>query len=516
MSGKVWLVGAGPGDPGLFTLKGRKVLEQAEVVVYDSLVGDGVLSMVPKEAERINVGKRAGHHLVPQDQINEILLNKALEGKRVVRLKGGDPFLFGRGGEELELLTEYQIPFEVVPGVTSPIAVPAYNGIPVTHRDYCSSVHIITGHKKAGQQYNINFKALVETKGTLVFLMGVTALEDICSSLLEAGMDPDTPAAILQQGTTAGQKKIVATVATLKEQVERQGIQTPAIIVVGGVCQVADRFAWYEHMPLFGYKVLVTRPKELVSSMARKLRVLGAEVLELPAIAIAPVQSDEAVKEAMSHLETYQWIVFTSPSGVRIFFDDFMKKQGVDIRRLGNAKIAALGSGTARELRSRGLIPDLIPEVYDGRSLGEKLAQVCEKDAKLLIPRAAIGSHEIIEALAKRADLQVTDLATYDTLYESTGPVDAAKEFEQGRIHCAVFTSASTVKGFVRALPGLDYTKVKAACIGKQTKAAADAYGMETYMAKRADMDALTELVVEMKKERTAKASAREMNGDSK
>ena len=176
MNGKVWLVGAGPGDPGLFTLKGKKVLEQAEVVVYDSLVGDGVLSMVPREAELINVGKRAGHHLVPQDQINEILLEKALEGKRVVRLKGGDPFLFGRGGEELELLQEHQIPFEVVPGVTSPIAVPAYNGIPVTHRDYCSSVHIITGHKKAGQQYNINFKALVETKGTLVFLMGVTAL----------------------------------------------------------------------------------------------------------------------------------------------------------------------------------------------------------------------------------------------------------------------------------------------------------------------------------------------------
>lgn len=516
MNGKVWLVGAGPGDPGLFTLKGKKVLEQAEVVVYDSLVGDGVLSMVPREAELINVGKRAGHHLVPQDQINEILLEKALEGKRVVRLKGGDPFLFGRGGEELELLQEHQIPFEVVPGVTSPIAVPAYNGIPVTHRDYCSSVHIITGHKKAGQQYNINFKALVETKGTLVFLMGVTALGDICSSLLDAGMDPDTPAAILQQGTTAGQKKIVATVSTLKAEVDRRGIQTPAIIVVGGVCEVADRFAWYEHMPLFGYKVLLTRPKELVSAMSAKLRRLGAEVLELPAIAIAPVKEEDKVKEALDRLEEYQWIVFTSPSGVRIFLDDLMKKYKADIRRLGNAKIAALGSGTARELGRRGLIPDLIPEVYDGRSLGEKLAEVCEKGAKVLIPRAAIGSHEIIEALGTRTDLQITDLATYDTLYEKSRLIDAAKEFEQGKIHCAVFTSASTVKGFVKALPELDYTKVKAACIGKQTKAAADAFGMETYMAPKAEMDALADLIVEMKNRETAKDTVRKMNGDNK
>lgn len=499
MNGKVWLVGAGPGDLGLFTLKGKKVLEEAEVVVYDSLVGDGVLSMVPKTAELINVGKRAGHHLVPQDQINEILLEKALEGKRVVRLKGGDPFLFGRGGEELELLTEHQIPFEVVPGVTSPIAVPAYNGIPVTHRDYCSSVHIITGHKKAGQEYNINFKALVETKGTLVFLMGVTALGDICSSLLKAGMDPDTPAAVLQQGTTAGQKKIVATVATLKEEVERKGIQTPAIIVVGGVCQVADRFAWYEHMPLFGYKVLVTRPKELVSAMSAKLRRLGAEVLELPAIAISPVKEEEMIKEAMKKLGQYQWIVFTSPSGVRIFVDELMKKYETDIRRLGNVKIAALGSGTARELRRRGLIPDLMPEVYDGKSLGEKLAVVCEKNAKVLIPRAAIGNQEIIEALSAREDLEITDLATYDTFYEKSDLIDVAREFELGRIQCAVFTSASTVKGFVSALPELDYTKVKAACIGKQTKAAADAYGMETYMAQKAEMDALVDLVVEMK-----------------
>ena len=498
-NGKVWLVGAGPGDIGLFTLKGKKILDQAEVVVYDSLVGDGVLAMVPKGVKTINVGKRAGHHLVPQDQINRILLEEAQKGYRVVRLKGGDPFLFGRGGEELELLKEHQIPFEVVPGVTSSIAVPAYNGIPVTHRDYCSSVHIITGHKKAGQEYDINFKALVDTKGTLVFLMGVTALEDICLNLIKAGMSPDTPAAILQQGTTAGQKKIVSVLSDLKAEVDRQGIKTPAIIVVGGVCETADKFSWYEHLPLFGCKVLVTRPRELTSVMAEKLRMQGAEVLELPAIAVSAVKDRSKIKKELECIDSYQWMAFTSPSGVRIFFDECMKDLHMDIRRLGNLKIAALGTGTGRALKERGIFPDLMPAVFDGKALGEELAAKCEPGARILIPRAAIGTKELMEALQVRDDLMVTDLPVYDTVYEQSELVDEAKAFEQGGLHCAVFTSASTVRGFVNAVPDLDYTKVTAACIGRQTKEAADAYGMKTYMAERATIDSLVDLVAELK-----------------
>ena len=269
-AGKVWLVGAGPGDIGLFTLKGMETLKNAQVVVYDSLVGQGVLSQIPAGVRLINVGKRASHHIMPQEQINQVLVDEAKKGYRVVRLKGGDPFLFGRGGEELELLTKEGIPYEVVPGVTSPLAVPAYNGIPVTHRNFCSSLHIITGHKKQGEAYDIDFDALVRTKGTLVFLMGVTALPDICSSLLRAGMPGEMPAAVLQKGTTAGQKRIVATVSTLEEEVKRQGIETPAIIVVGEVCSLADTFGWYEKLPLAGYKVLVTRPRETVSTMSKK------------------------------------------------------------------------------------------------------------------------------------------------------------------------------------------------------------------------------------------------------
>lgn len=491
--GKVWLVGAGPGDPGLFTLKGKEVLSRAEVVVYDALVGSGVLTMIPKDAELINVGKRSSNHLAPQETINRILVEAAKKGKRVVRLKGGDPFLFGRGGEEMELLKLEKIPCEVVPGVTSAIAVPAYNGIPVTHRDFCSSVHIITGHKKKDEKYDIDFEALVRTKGTLVFLMGVKALPDIMKGLLENGCDPFMPAAILQKGTLAGQKRIVATVSTLEEEVERQGVETPAIIVVGKVCDLAQEFAWYEELPLAGKKILVTRPRELVSVMSRKLREKGAEVLELPAICTVPIPDNALLQKAIKELNTYQWLVFTSPSGVRIFFDE-LRAEKKDIRALAGLQIAALGSGTAKVLESHGLYPELIPEIFDGEALGKALAEKLSGTEKLLIPRAALGGRELIEELQKKG-VVVDDIPTYDTLYETPGAVDEKAEFDAGTVDYAVFTSASTVRGFEQAVKGIDFSKVKAVCIGRQTKAAADALGMETYMAEKATMDSVVACV---------------------
>ena len=491
--GKVWLVGAGPGDPGLFTLKGKEVLSRADVVVYDALVGSGVLTMIPKDAELINVGKRSSNHLAPQETINRILVEEAKKGKRVVRLKGGDPFLFGRGGEEMELLKLEKIPCEVVPGVTSAIAVPAYNGIPVTHRDFCSSVHIITGHKKKDEKYDIDFEALVRTKGTLVFLMGVKALPDIMKGLLENGCDPFMPAAILQKGTLAGQKRIVATVSTLEEEVERQGVETPAIIVVGKVCDLAQEFAWYEELPLAGKKILVTRPRELVSVMSRKLREKGAEVLELPAICTVPIPDNALRQKAIKELTTYQWLVFTSPSGVRIFFDE-LRAEKKDIRALAGLQIAALGSGTAKVLESHGLYPELIPEIFDGEALGKALAEKLSGTEKLLIPRAALGGRELIEELQKKG-VVVDDIPTYDTLYETPGAVDEKAEFDAGTGDYAVFTSASTVRGFEQAVKGIDFSKVKAVCIGRQTKAAADALGMETYMAEKATMDSVVACV---------------------
>lgn len=498
-TGKVWLVGAGPGDIGLFTKKGMEVLQNAEVVVYDSLVGQGVLSMIPKDAITINVGKRAGNHTLPQEEINKVLLEQAQKGYRVVRLKGGDPFLFGRGGEELVLLKEHHIPYEIVPGVTSPLAVPAYNGIPVTHRDFCSSLHIITGHKKAGMEYDIDFEALVRTKGTLVFLMGVGALEDICNCLMKAGMDPDMPAAILQQGTTAGQKRIVATVGTLKAEVDRQGIETPAIIVVGKVCSLEKEFAWYEDLPLAGYKVLLTRPRDLISSTAQKLRAQGAEVLELPAIRTEAIEDNETLRCAWKQMNEYQWLVFTSPTGVKIFFEQ-MKKECFDIRALGNVKIAAIGEGTKKALRERGLFVDLVPEIYDGENLARALAAQLSGKEKILIPRAEAGNPELVKIL-EEAGACVEDVPTYRTCYENQDIIDEAAEFEKGKIDCAVFTSASTVRGFAEAVKGLDFSKVKAACIGKQTRAEAEKYGMQTWMAEKATMDSLVQLVIDMKNE---------------
>jgi uroporphyrinogen III methyltransferase/synthase len=493
-TGKVWLVGAGPSDPGLFTLKGKAVLEQAEVVVYDALAGTGVLSMIPAEAEVINVGKRSSHHTLPQEQISELLVEKALEGKQVVRLKGGDPFLFGRGGEELELLVKNNIPFEVVPGVTSALSVPAYQGIPVTHRDYCSSLHIITGHKRAGQTLDIDFEALVRTGGTLVFLMGVSALGDICRGLLSAGIEPEKPAALLIQGTTAHQERIVATVATLEGEVMRQGAKTPAIIVVGDVCRLADEFSWYDRQPLGGARVLLTRPKELVSETASRMRALGADVLEIPAIRTVKIQENERFHHALRRLHKYQWVVFTSPTGVRIFFEE-MAACRIDHRSLFEVHFAVIGSGTKKELEKRGFYPDLMPEIYDGEHLGLALAKACEGSERIMIPRAAIGSQELTAALDEK-QLSYDDIATYDTEYENGGCIDLGAELDS--IDYVVFTSASTVRGFAAAAGQKDLALVKAVCIGKQTKAAADALGMQTYVAQKPSIDSLVERLAEV------------------
>lgn len=492
--GKVWLVGAGPGDPGLLTIKGRQVLEKADVVLYDSLVGAGILAMIPQEARAVNVGKRSGRHTMPQKEMNARILEEARNGNRVVRLKGGDPFLFGRGGEELELLAENDIPFEVVPGITSAIAVPACSGIPVTHRDYSSSLHIITGHRKDGEAPDLDYHSLVKTNGTLVFLMGMAALSDICRGLLDAGMQPDTPATVIQKGTTAGQKRVVAAISALPDVVKRAGIGTPAVLVVGKVCSLADTFEWYEKLPLSGYRVLMTRPAGTGSGIAQKLREMGAEVLEIPAIATVPIEQNRKLEEAIRNLQGYQWIAFTSPAGVRIFFEE-MQAYGADIRRLSGLKIAAIGRGTADELKKHGLFADLIPPVYDGGTLGERIAAEASPGDRILLPRTETGSQTILEKLKGFA---VDDVPTYRTCCRDTGAVDETRMFEHGEIDCAAFTSASGVRAFVKANPDLDCHLVKAACIGKQTQAAADAAGMETHCAREASADGLFELIVQM------------------
>ena len=294
------------------------------------------------------------------------------------------------------------------------------------------------------------------------------------------------------KGTTSGQKRIVATVSSLKEEVDRQGVETPAIIVVGKVCALAGEFAWYEKLPLAGMKVLVTRPKELISQMSEKLRRKGAEVLELPAVATVPIWPNPALSGCISSLSEYQWIVFTSPAGVRIFFDALAAEHR-DVRALGGVRVAAIGGGTAKALAERGIYTDLVPEVYDGESLGEALAGKCTGNERILIPRAAAGNQELVKALEKVRGVRVEDIPTYDTVYEKQDFIDERAEFENGSIDYAVFTSASTVRGFAKAVEGLDYSTVSAVCIGKQTQAAAAALGMKTYVAKQASMDSIVE-----------------------
>lgn len=493
MAGKVWLVGAGPSDVGLLTLKGKAVLEQAEVVVYDALVGSGILSLIPAGAEKINAGKRASNHTLRQEQTNELLLQKALEGKRVVRLKGGDPFLFGRGGEELELLEANGIPYEVVPGVTSAISVPAYCGIPVTHREYCSSVHIITGHKKKNEPLDIPFRALSETGGTLIFLMGISNLAEICQGLIQGGMSPSMPAAVLQKGTSAEQRALVADLQTLPQRAMEEKIEMPAIIVVGKVCQLQERFSWVEALPLFGCRVAVTRPKDRAGTLTGRLAELGAQVIEIPTISTERIVPNSLLDEILEQLSDFHWIVFTSPAGVQHFFAA-MFEAGKDIRRLAHAKFAAIGSATAAELKKYGILSDLIPEVYDAEHLGSALAATVKPEEKILIPRASQGSEALNDALQ---DYHYIDLPIYETnlLYPETP--DIAQDFTEHPQTVAVFTSASTVRGFAAAAQGLDFTKVTALCIGKQTAAQAAQYGMMTKTAKKATMDALVQLVLE-------------------
>ena len=489
--GKVWLVGAGPSDAGLFTLKGKSLLEQADVIVYDKLVGQGIMAMIPSDTETISVGKIASHHTIPQDDINQILLEKAQKGKKVVRLKGGDPFLFGRGGEELELLCKNSIPFEIVPGVPSAISVPAYNGIPVTHRDYCSSVHIITGHTKKEEGADIDYEALTRLNGTLVFLMGVTSLEKICQGLLDAGMDSVMPAALLEKGTTAHQRRVISTIQNLPMDVKKAGLKSPAIIVVGQVCNLEKRFNWAETRPLGRLKIAVTRPKDRSSSLAEKLAYEGAEVVLLPTIKIKKILNNKSLQEALQNVYKYQWIVFSSTAGVDAFYET-MEEIKMDIRELSGLKFAAIGLATKKAIETRGIFVDFVPKTYSGEALGEGLASLLSPKDHLLIPRANIGTDELLKPLVS-ARISFDDIPVYDTELVKI----AGSEIYDNSIDYVAFTSASTVHGFVHANPQLEFENISSICIGEQTANAAKEYGMNVSIANESTLDSMVQCLVE-------------------
>lgn len=440
MSGKVYLVGAGPGDPGLLTVRGAELIASADVICTDALVSPGVLARIPKTAEVIYVGKRAGAHTVPQDQTNRILIENAQAGKRVVRLKGGDPFVFGRGGEEAEALAAAGIACEVVPGISSGIAGPAYAGIPVTHRDHATAVMFVTGHE-SDESTGIDWETLAKFRGTLVLFMGIANLGVISRRLREHGMRADQPVAIISRATTLRQRTVTGTLETIEEAA--RGIETPALILIGTVVALRETVSWFETKPLYGKRVVVTRAREQASDLRRLLEESGADVVEFPTIEIAPPASFESLDTVIDAIDDYDWLIFTSSNGVASFFER-MQNKGKDARSLAGRMIAAVGESTADSLRARGIGPDLIPPKFQSTALLPLLDQD-QRGVRTAIVRAAAGSEELVNELRKRGG--DVDLAV---AYE-TKPI-AGDPAVLENIDFVTFTSGSTVDNFFSAV----------------------------------------------------------------
>jgi uroporphyrinogen III methyltransferase/synthase len=439
----VYLVGAGPGDPGLLTRRGEELLRRAEVVVYDRLASPALLGLVPVTAELVDVGKAPGRVAMAQEQINELLVARGAAGLEVVRLKGGDPFVFGRGGEEAEACRDAGVPFEVVPGVTSAIAAPAYAGIPVTHRGLSTSVTIVTGHEdptKPGT--DTDWAALARGGGTLVVLMGAGHLADITAALLAGGRAPSTPVAAVRWGTRPEQRTIRGTLATIAQL----GVESPSAIVIGEVA--ALDLGWFEQRPLFGRRVVVTRAREQASELRTRLEQLGAEVIELPSIALEPIDFE------LPALGGYAWLVFTSANGVDAFFDRGLARAGLDARALAGTRVACIGPGTNHALARRGIRADLVPERFVAESLLDAFPDPETSGARVLLARAELARDVLPEGLSARG-YDVDVLAVYRTVPVVADPADVAR-VRAGEVDAVTFTSSSTVSNFSEAVGPLD------------------------------------------------------------
>jgi uroporphyrinogen III methyltransferase/synthase len=501
--GRVYLVGGGPGDPGLLTLRGRDALGRADVVVYDALVSERLLAHAPAESERIYVGKRAGQHSMPQDKISALLVERARAGQTVVRLKGGDPFVFGRGGEEAVALSEAGVGFEVVPGVTAGVAAPAFGGIPVTHRDAASAVAFITGHEADERADSaLDWEALARFAGTLVFYMGVGKMEAICRRLVENGLDPETPAAAIRWGTTPRQRTVVGTAATLPGAAREAGIEPPAVVILGEVVRLRDRLAWFERRPLFGRRIAVTRARAQASRLAAALEELGAEAIEAPAIRIEPPEDPERLRVAVASCKAYDWIVFTSVNGVAAFFDA-LNEMGLDTRALAGRKIAAIGPATADRLAESGVLADCRPDEYTTAGIVAALAERLDlRGAKVLCPRADIAPPDLADALGERGAV-VDDVAAYRTVPDDAGGDVVAERLERGEIDWVTFTSSSTVRNFLATAPAgpIAESGVRVASIGPVTSATLREAGLEpTVEADPHTIPALIDAIVEYEK----------------
>lgn len=490
MTGVVYLVGAGPGDPGLITVRGREILAAADVVVYDRLIGAELLELCRADASQIYVGKEAARHAMTQDEINDLLVQHAQAGKMVCRLKGGDPFVFGRAGEEALHCRAHGVTFEVVPGVTSSIAAPAYAGIPVTHREVAASFAVVTGHTKDEEAP----PASLPTADTLVFLMGVRALPRIVQQLLENGRAPETPVALVRWGTTVQQEVVTGTLATIEAEVARAGLKPPALIVVGDVVNLRERLRWFDNRPLWGNTIIVTRAREQASGLVQGLKQHGAAVLECPTIRVEPLDDYSLLDASLARLAEFNWVVFTSANGVRHFWQR-LEGLGRDARALAVAKIAAIGPATAQALRERGLRADFIPDSSISENVAEGLLERGADVGQVLIT-GAVGGRDVLREKLLAAGTRVTTAPCYRTVPDNANAEAARELLTAGKVDWITFTSSSTVTNFIAAI-GEDTLAqcrptYRIACIGPITARTAQDNGLQPdVVAAQASIDAL-------------------------
>lgn len=513
--GKVFLVGAGPGDIGLLTIKGMKCLQKAEVVIYDFHLNAQVLNYISHDAEFIYAGKRGGHHTMTQDEINGVLVKKAEEGKIICRLKGGDPFVFGRGGEEAEALAKSGIEFEVVPGVSSAIAAPAYAGIPLTHRLYASSFAVIPGYEDVTKEESaIDWAKLSTGVETIVVLMAVKNLELLVQNLIENGRSPDTPVAVVRWGTRPDQKTVVSTLKGIVSEIKEKEIKPPAVVVIGDVVRLRDTLKWYENRPMFGHRILVTREH---ATGFERLEELGAEIIEFPTIEIVPPSSYDELDAAIGKVNSYNWIIFTSANGVKYFLKRFFELEK-DIRELKGIKICGIGEKTAEEIRKYGIKVDFIPEEFRAEGLIDSFLRKAKspkfkvqspieflKGMRFLLPRAEVARElfpEKVRELGGEIDVPVTYRAVKPELHGRR-----LKRFlKEGRITIATFASAATFKNFIEII-GSDahelLKEVTIAVIGSVTAKAIEKAGLKVdIMPKESTIEAMVDEIITKKASR--------------
>jgi uroporphyrinogen III methyltransferase / synthase len=476
--GTVYLVGAGPGDPGLLTLRAADALRRADVLLYDALASEPIVAMAAPGCERIFVGKRGGNHAMPQEEIEALAIAKARAGKCVVRLKGGDPFVFGRGAEEAQALRAAGIPFEVVPGITSAIAAPAYAGIPVTHRSHNAAFTVATGHEDPTKPAStIDWARLADPHRTLVLLMAIGNLREIAAQLVAHGLPADTPVAVIQDGTRPTQRTVTGTLATIAGDVEAAGIGAPAIAIVGEVVRLREEIAWFDRGALFGKRVLITRPPHQAQAFANALYARGAEPILAPAISIEPPDDPHPSHHAIDDLASYAWIVFSSQNAVDAFFDR-VNSLDADARYIGHTKVAAIGTRTAQRLRENGVRADLVPAEFVSEEIGRALIEAAAGGDRVLVYRAQ-DARDVLPEMLEDAGLHVTVAAAYKTQFVR----DAEFAQKVARADALTFASASAVQGFVEALGGdaaaVEASRGKAiACIGPITADAARECGL--------------------------------------